>query len=55
VREFRSLGSVRGALSNERPYRDYIVWDCDSLAAGGAAEIGDVGFGLEWLDGGVGA
>lgn len=33
----------------------HIVWDCDSFAAGGAAEIGDVGFGLEWLDGGVGA
>jgi hypothetical protein len=22
MREFRSYGSVRGALSNERPYRD---------------------------------
>lgn len=23
MREFRSSGSVRGALSNERPYRDF--------------------------------
>ena len=23
MREFRTSGSVRGALSNERPYRDY--------------------------------
>jgi hypothetical protein len=24
VREFRSHGSVRGALSNERPYREHL-------------------------------
>jgi hypothetical protein len=26
MRESRTSGSVRGALSNERPYREYLVW-----------------------------
>ena len=25
MREFRPYGSVRGALSNERPYRDWVT------------------------------
>ena len=33
MREFRSYGSVRGALSNERPYRELSCSDCiDSTA-----------------------
>jgi hypothetical protein len=31
VREFRSLGSVRGALSNGRPYRDPFLWASESI------------------------
>jgi hypothetical protein len=36
MREFREYGSARGALSNERPYRDH----CEAAAAmvGGAVE-----------------
>jgi hypothetical protein len=31
VREFRSLGSVRGALSNGRPYRDPFLKISESM------------------------
>jgi hypothetical protein len=31
MREFRSYGSVRGALGNERPYREHILSISESM------------------------
>ena len=40
MRESRTYGSVRGALSNERPYRDDAASSSRSSAARAGASIG---------------
>ena len=50
MRECRSLGSVRGALSNGRPYRDHFLLGSESMGDhdsevmdGGSIDRGDAG------------